>query len=342
MAVTMHYSLSARDVLNHPEIAHRLHMMKQAGVRTVWLYGYFYGRHESDPEMMMRARQRLLEEGFETGVLSLPVGHPGNSLDPNNPDMDLALPAEWRYRVTADGSTEYYCACIEPGIIRCNAQAAGIYAQIGFTRHFFDDDLRMGKWGNEVRGCFCDDCIRLFGEKTGQRLPRETIARACAGEEGMEDVRAAWIRFNCEKITSFMRETNVPGMQSGIMVMHNGDERHGISIPDIKQAVPDCMFRVGELHFDDHSFCSAQGQESLQNSVRKHLQLIGSNPAFSESTVFPANALSPENLVRKIRLERQLGLQNIFLMSGTWFPSEPYWKALTGAKEIWEEPFPTA
>ncbi len=337
MAVTMHYSVSAKDVLNHPDFGHSLKLMKEAGVTSVWLYGYFYGRHESDPETLARARQRLLNEGFETGVLSLPVGHPGNSLDPTNPDLELALPPEWRYRVCADGRTEYYCACVEPEMIRSNVNAAKVYAQIGFTRHFFDDDLRMGSWGDEVRGCFCDNCIRAFNEKTRLRLTRNDLAQACAGKTGMEEICAAWIRFNCEKITSFMRETRVPEMQSGIMVMHNGDEKHGISIPDIKQAVPDCMFRVGELHFDDTSFCSPVGQASLQNSVQKHLALIGDHPAFSESTVFPANALSPENLIRKLRLERKLGLKNIFLMSGTWFLSDPYWKALAQADDLWEE-----
>ena len=65
--------------------------------------------------------------------------------------------------------------------------------------------------------------------------------------------------------------------------------------------------------------------------MRDHLALIGDNPAYSESTVFPAEALSPENLIDKIRLELSLGLRNIFLMSGTWFMSEPYWRAVAAA-----------
>jgi hypothetical protein len=144
----------------------------------------------------------------------------------------------------------------------------------------------------------------------------------------MEEIREAWIQYNCDKLTDFMRDTQVPGMTGGIMVMHNGDRRHGISIPDIRSAVPGCMFRVGELHFDDASYTAPGGQESLAASVRAHMALIGDNPVYSESTVFPAAALSPENLVHRIRLELSLGLRNIFLMSGTWYLSEPYWNAL--------------
>lgn len=73
------------------------------------------------------------------------------------------------------------------------------------------------------------------------------------------------------------------------------------------------------------------GQESLANGVRNHLALIGGNPAYSESTVFPAAAMSPENWLHHIRLEISLGLRNIFLMSGTWFFTEPYWNALAKA-----------
>ena len=73
------------------------------------------------------------------------------------------------------------------------------------------------------------------------------------------------------------------------------------------------------------------GQESLANGVRNHLALIGGNPAYSESTVFPAAAMSPENWLHHIRLEISLGLRNIFLMSGTWFFTESYWNALAKA-----------
>ncbi len=328
MPISIHYDVSARDVLTHPDFPRRLNMIKRAGVQHLWLGGYFYGHHESEPEQLDRARKRILDEGFHTGVISLPVGHPGNSLNPDDPTLDLAIHPEWRYRVGRQGKKEYFCACIDETMTRHNRAAAIEYAQMGFTRHFFDDDLRMGNWGNEVRGCFCDSCIEKFNHRTGMHLSRLQLSAAIDADPA---VREAWIQFSCDKLTSFMRDTVVPGMQSGIMVMHNGGRNHGISIPDIKMAVPGCLFRVGELHFDDASYTAPGGRESLSASVKNHLALIGDNPAFSESTVFPAAALSPENWIDKLRLEITLGLRNIFLMSGTWFFTDPYWLALQRA-----------
>lgn len=329
MAISINYSVSARDVMTNPEFPARLKWMKCAGVENLWLYGYFYGHHESDPELIHRARLRLMEEGFQTGVLSLPVGHPGNSLNPADPTLELAIHPSWHYRINRHGQKEYFIACIDEAMTAHNLAAAKEYAQMGFTRHFFDDDLRLGNWGTEVQGCFCDKCLDKFRARTGMKVSREPLAQAIGHDA---QIRKAWIDYNCDKLTGFMRETDLPGMTSGIMVMHNGGRIHGISIPDIKAAVPDCMFRVGELHFDDVSYLAPGGKQSLSVSVKNHLALIGSNPAYSESTVFPAAAMSPENWIDKIRLEISLGLRNIFLMSGTWFFTEPYWNALADAR----------
>lgn len=85
-----------------------------------------------------------------------------------------------------------------------------------------------------------------------------------------------------------MKATAVSGIQTGIMVMHDGDRRHGIDIPAIRRAVPDCLFRVGEGHFQDRSFERNADHAEEVGSIRAHMELIG-NPEFcySETTVFP-------------------------------------------------------
>ena len=200
----------------------------------------------------------------------------------------------------------------------------------------------MGNWGTEIQGCYCDNCIRLFNEKYGLSLTRAQLAEATESTDQPNEICQKWIQFNCDKVTRFMKETQVPGMTSGIMVMHNGGPIHGISISDIKKAVPDCIFRVGELHFDDKSYTKPGGRESLSASVRNHLALIGDNPAYSESTVFPASALSPENLVDKMKLEISLGLRRLFVMSGSWFMSDIYWETIAAhlqeLNELAEQP----
>lgn len=331
MIKSINYSISANDVLNNPEFSARLRWMSEAGVDTLWFSGFHYGHYDSDAELVYRAKRRLEDMGFGTGVISLPVGHPGNSLNPDDPDIQLSISRDWRYRVDCNGENVYYCSCIEDKMLADNVEAARMYAQIGFTRHFYDDDLRLSNLDDTAHGCFCDDCIAKFNALTGMTFSREQLKAACLGAVGMEDVRAAWEQFNCDKLTRFMEATCIPGMTSGIMVMFTGGRRHGISIPDIRRAVPGCLFRVGEYHFDEAKYTAPGGKAALAQSVRDHLALIGDNPAYSESTVFPAAALSPENLIDKIKLELSLGLRNIYLMSGTWFMSEPYWKAVADA-----------
>jgi len=334
MIASMNYTVGANFVMKHPEISKKLKMLKDAGVTDLWLMDYSYGKYDCDEETLLRARQRLLEEGFSTGVLSLPVGHPGNSLDPFNPNIELAIKKTWRYRVDKHGKEEYYIACINDTMINDNLEAAKLFTQLGFTRHFFDDDLRLGNHGDEVQGCFCDDCIQKFNAQVGMKLDRETLKRACLGDEALLDIKEKWIEYNCSKLTDFMVRTKVPEMISGIMVMHDGGRIHGISIPDIKKALPDCMFRVGEWHFDDAKYLSPGGKESLANSVHTHLSLIGDNPAYSESTIFPAGALSPDNFIDKIKLELSLGLKNIFVMGGSRFIDDIYWERLKKDRDM--------
>ena len=337
MALSLNYDMSARDVMHHPEIGRRFEWMKKAGVAHVWLFAYFYGRHESDMEDIYKARKRLLDEGFQTGVISVPVGHPGNSLNPDDDTIELQIKNTWKYRVDRNGKNEYFSACINDEMIKDNLSAAGEYAQMGFTRHFFDDDLRLGNWQGPVQGCFCDDCIRQFNEKYNLKCDRALLKRAADEEKGFEELTGKWVEFNCGKVTRFMKETCVPEMQSGIMVMHMGDERHGISIPDIKKAVPDCMFRVGEMFFNDETYSKQEYREILKLGVKNHLALIGENTAYSETTVFPAASMSLENFLHRIETEIHLGLRNIFLMSGTWFYSEPYWKLIEKERGRLEE-----
>ncbi|MBQ5771472.1 MAG: hypothetical protein IIW08_09885 [Clostridia bacterium] len=337
MALSFNYDMSARDVMHHPEIGKRFEWMKKAGVEHVWLFAYFYGHHESDPEDLYRARKRIMEEGFQTGVISVPVGHPGNSLNPDDSNLDLQIRNTWKYRVDRNGNYEYFSACIDDVMIRDNLLAAKEYAQMGFTRHFMDDDLRLGNWNGPIQGCFCDDCISKFNEKYGLKCDRALLKRAADQEKGLEELTQKWISFNCSKVTRFMADTRVPEMQSGIMVMHMGDERHGISIPDIKKAVPGCLFRVGEMFFNDESYSDPGCREMLKAGVRNHLALIGENTAYSETTVFPAASMSTENFLHRMNTEIGLGLRNIFLMSGTWFYTEPYWKTIWENRQALED-----
>lgn len=331
------YGFRAHEVLHHPEAPQRIRRLKECGVETIWLDGYFYGHYEADDETMLAAKRRLEDEGFDVNAISVPVGHPGNSLNPEDDTLELEIPKTWRYRMEPDCKPHFFCACIEDVMVEDNGRAAEKYAQMGFRKLFFDDDLRMGECGREIGGCFCPACMKEFNQRTGLALQPKALDAMlrkdevdCSDEE--KGVRAEWIRYNCEKVTRLLKRCDVPGLQIGTMLMYKGDRRHGLDVEMMKAAVPNCMFRVGELHFSDADYLAPGGREALSESVRGHMSRIGANDTYSESTVFPPRAMSPETLMDKLRLEVRLGLRNIFLMSGTWFLTEPYWKALAAER----------
>lgn len=323
--LTMNYFADVQKTLYDKDYVSSLELQKKAGVTVLWLLVSMTGRYYGEKEEIIRAKEKLETMGFQVNAIVLPVGHPGNSLNPEE-DLDLKLPDHWNYRVNAAGEKEYFCACVDDTVIRENRAVVAFCRDAGFQKLFFDDDLRLGNHGSAIRGCYCENCLDEFARLCGTYHSREEIVTACGQES---ELREQWIAYNCSKITRFMAETALDGIQTGIMVMHNGGRYHGIDIPAIQKAVPDCLFRVGELHFDDESFESDAFHADEIGSMKRHLALVGNGDmCYSETTVFPPRALSPENLVKKVELAIRLGIRNIFLMSGTWTMTEEYWNAL--------------
>lgn len=329
------YDIGARTVMEDPRIGEILSAIYRAGVRRMELMGYFYGHMEAETETMLRAKKRLEEAGFSVGVINLPVGHPGNSLNPDDPDLDLALPAHWRYRQDEQGREVYYCGCVNDALVRDNRAAMQTLTQMGFERVFFDDDLRMGNAGTAIEGCFCPDCMRAFSERVGESVSREQLRAALHRADAFENpLVQAWMDYNCEKIVHFLSDMRIPGVQLGTMIMYKGDRRHGLDIPAMLKAIPDLMIRVGEAHFCDADFDTPIGRQEVAQSIALHSGLVKNRDLlYSESTVFPARALSKENWIERMRLEIDCGLRHLFLMSGTWLIEPDYWRALADAQQ---------
>ena len=325
MRLNFTYDLSAHRILHDREVRSRLSGMRSAGVETIFVFGYFYGHYESPEEEIARARRVLEDEGFRTGVINLPCGHGGNALDPNDETLRLEISDRWQMRADETGRRYPTAACIEEKMIADSRSANEVFRQMGYRRLICDDDLCLGPWGKGLRGCFCERCMAEFSALAGRRVDRSELMNV-----ENDALRSQWMDYQCAKVTRFLTETTPLDMQGGIMVMHNGDRRHGVDIPAIRAAMPeDFMLRVGEGHFDDAAFLDPRAQASLEASILNHLTLFGDDErCYSESTVFPANALSPENWIRKMELEIRCGLRNLFLMSGTWFFTDPYWKLL--------------
>lgn len=326
----IHYDFLPSLARNDRDFDKKIRQMKAAEVSTLWLDCFLEGAWDSDPEEIYRLRQRLLGEGFEVQALNVPLGHGGQALDPSQP-MKQSIRAGWPCRVDAAGRPWPNTTCVNQQVIDDSRQVAQTVKELGFTRLFYDDDLRMGVWGPQVQGCFCDDCLRRFYRQypAYDGMSREDIVQGFGSDPALLD---AWETVQCHSVMRFLEETTPEGLTPCFMIMHNGDRRHGLDVARMSQRFPDALIRVGEGHFGDDSFLHPLGRPAIERSIMTHLRLIGSvERACSESTTYPVGALSPENWIEKMRLEIKCGLRNIFLMSGTVFLTEPYWEALRKA-----------
>jgi hypothetical protein len=115
----------------------------------------------------------------------------------------------------------------------------------------------------------------------------------------------------------------------GIMVMHNGDRKHGIDLPAILKAVPGCLVRVGEGMFDDASFDPDWGKKWLIQSLEMHKAIVKDvSRLYSENTVDPWPQMRPENMAKKLLIEVEHGLRNIMLMPPCLLDAPAYWEAI--------------
>ena len=336
-SLSINYSVHADNVVR-PDFLPFLRRMKAAHVTDVWLWGLFSGRHSSTPETMVQAKHILEEEGFGTGIIFLPVGHPGNSLNPDDENVELRLPANWTYRADRDGEPIYYCGCINEALLEDNAAGAALYRDMGFTRQFMDDDARLGNWRGVLQGCYCDACIKAFSHRVGTVYTRPELVAAL---EESPALAKEWAVFTCEKVTALAQAVHVPGVQPGIMIMHDGDERHGIDIKQLAGVCDDMMFRVGEYYFDDIKFGPRAGKLSLITGAMRHMDAIHAAAGahyphiYTETTVFPQNRLTPDNLFLKARMELVAGLPRLYLMSGTAMLGDVYWQRfIAGGEEL--------
>ena len=331
-----HYDFEPRAILQAQDASHKLDLMWQAGVRTVWLDCYAYGTWLASAQEITLAKALLEQRGFSVNALTIPVGHGSNALlgDAGDP----GIPHTWQSRINAQGQPVALACCMRSDAMLKDSRATARQLQsLGFTEIFFDDDLRQGPWGPALQGCCCPRCMQAFYEKYPQYSDL-SAADVLAGAAPEDALWQAWSDVQCDGVLQFLKQTVPDGMTPGIMVMHNGDHRHGVDIARIKKHFPNAFFRVGEGHFDDASFTHPLAKDAICNSIRTHLYAIGSTQnAFSESTVYPENALSPEHLVQKLRLEITCGLRNLFLMSGLFFLDEPYWSAIASARPELEE-----
>ena len=302
---SFHVCLSPAVVESDPDL---LTVVRNAGVRTVWLVGFLYGSPFSD-DLLRRARARVERAGLEAQVLNVPLGHPGSSSGPAK---------------KVDG-TSFSGTSLHPPATTESAEVLRVQREIGFRQCFLDDDFRLARSPGEIGGCFCDVHRDRFLHAGGYA--------AGHWEELCDDVRSrrlspllrAWLTFTCDELAaSFRIQQRAFGRGLGIMVMYLGAEKAGIRLRDYRNM----PFRVGELMFDDRSFAPIKGKTDELFSVLFHRRFVGPERAFSETTAAPHDRLNATNMAAKLIISTIADVRQTMFMSGLIpFPRE-HWDVL--------------
>ena len=146
----LQYAFVPGEMLD-PEIAtRRIALMKAAGVKTVWMTLYMYGTWSAAKQEILQAKTLLEKEGFEVQAATVPVGHGTDSLLGDGGDPEL--PITWQNRINAQGQRVGLAACVNsPAMIKETREVVDKALELGFTKLFYDDDLRVVEWPANFR-----------------------------------------------------------------------------------------------------------------------------------------------------------------------------------------------
>ena len=319
-----HISLQAEAWKKNPEL---IGIMKEAGISDVWMGSYLQGKWYHTPKELKESANFLESKGFHPHVLTVPLGHPGNAIDPTDASWSERK-HNWKNACNFDGSL-YSGTSIHPPVVEDNIEANKQLAEEGFDVLFLDDDFRLARYPGAIGGCFCNECKNEFLQKYNYPAADWSLLIDSVEKRDPTKILRSWVEFICDKeydmFTALQKAT--PQMEIGIMVMYFGAEKAGIDLEKYR-SVP---FRVGEMMFSDKDFGRVKGKTDELFSALFHMRFIRPEMAYSESTAYPQDALSPKNMAAKLSVSLLTDVRNTMFMSGIQpFPIE-HWKALAPA-----------
>jgi hypothetical protein len=124
--------------INNPEL---INILKSAGVSDIWMASFLQGRWYHTAKELKEAAHYLISEGFKPHVLSVPLGHPGNALDPADEALSESK-ENWKNACTHKGEL-YSGTSIHPPVVEENIEAVRLLAKEGHDILFLDDDFRL-------------------------------------------------------------------------------------------------------------------------------------------------------------------------------------------------------
>jgi hypothetical protein len=286
-------------------------LIVSSGVTDVWMPLFLNGYWPYPMEEILRWKAKFERKGVEVQTLSVPLGHPGNSLG-GAPDFE-STPKNWPRGVDIDGN-KYSGSSVHPIITDENISVIQKVSKSGFNKLFLDDDFRLARTPGKIGGCFCDDHHREFLGKYGYGEKEWTELKQNIKERKLNPVLKNWIDFNCDVLTNSFnaQQAAAPDVQLGIMVMYLGSEKAGIRLSDYKGK----LLRVGELMFDDRSITPVKGKTDELFSTLFHRRYVTPELAYSETTAYPADKLSAKNMAAKLHITTIADIRNTMMMSG--------------------------
>jgi len=319
-----HISLQAEAWQNNPEL---IDIMKNAGITDVWMGSYLQGKWFHTPKELRKSADFLESKGFKSHVLTVPLGHPGNAIDPSDESWSEKK-ENWKNACDYDGSL-YSGTSIHSPVVKDNIEAHKALAEEGFDILFLDDDFRLGKYPGKIGGCFCGECQNEFLGKYNYNSEDWKVLLESVEKRNPTKVLRSWVEYICDKeydmFVALQKAT--PNMEVGIMVMYFGAEKSGIDLSKYQ----DVPFRVGEMMFGDKDFGRVKGKTDELFSALFHMRFIKPDLAYSESTAYPQDALSAKNMAAKLTVSLFTDVRNTMFMSGLHpFPIEN-WKTIAPA-----------
>jgi len=296
-------------VLNsHPEF---LDLVAGSGVTDIWMPVFLNGYWAYPMEDLLLWKKKIEKKGIAVHSLSVPFGHPGNSLG-GAPDFETT-PKHWPRGVDIDGN-KYSGTSVHPVITEENISVIQKVSQAGFKKLFLDDDFRLARTPGMIGGCFCDEHQKDFLGKYGYAENEWKDLKQNIKDRHLTSVLNHWINFNCDQLTASFKaqQAAAPDVALGIMVMYLGSEKAGIRLSDYKGS----LMRVGELMFDDRSFNPVKGKTDELFSALFHRRFVSPELAYSETTAYPADKLSATNMAAKLHISTIADIRNTMMMSG--------------------------
>jgi hypothetical protein len=318
-----HACISSQTWEDHPDLPA---LIRKAGITDIWLGAFFYGKWYRKPADLRKTADYLENQGFRVHIVNVPLGHPGDALGMDeNTDYLATPPSHWKNAHSVDG--QLYCGTsIHAPAVEENVEAMKKLSNSGFDTVFLDDDFRVGRMPGQIGGCFCDDCRDEFILEHGFGPSDWNDLVESVKTRNPSRVLRAWVDHICRKETGMFNamQEAVPGIQLGIMAMYFGSEKAGIQLNRYR----DVPFRVGEFMFDDRHFGHIKGKTDELSSVLFHRRFVEPDMAYSETTAFPADALSARNLAAKLNISLLTDTRNTMFMSGLLPYPFDYWDVL--------------